>query len=120
LNEKVASCRKNLQEAENAKRKVEENAANLQNKLSAAEKLVNGLAGENERWGKNIIDLRSNKRNVVGNSLLASSFVSYIGAFSSHLRLELWKMKWFPEIENQKIPMTPDIRPLRILSTDSL
>ncbi len=55
-------------------------------KLNAAEKLVNGLAGENKRWKQNVIDLSENIRSVIGDALLASAFVSYIGAFSARLR----------------------------------
>lgn len=35
---------------------------------------------------------------MIGDSLLASAFVSYIGAFSAKLRLELWKTTWLPDI----------------------
>jgi dynein heavy chain len=45
LNEMVDGLRKQLAEAEEQKRIVEEDAQNCQNKLQAAEKLVNGLAG---------------------------------------------------------------------------
>ncbi len=44
LNEKVDGLKKQLSEAEEQKRLVEEDAQQCQNKLTAAEKLVNGLA----------------------------------------------------------------------------
>jgi dynein heavy chain len=71
-----------------------------QNKLSAAEKLVNGLSGENKRWGVTVVDLRKNTLSIIGDVLLASAFVSYIGAFSANFRLELWRDKWIPSIHN--------------------
>ena len=67
-------------------------------KLTSAEKLVNGLAGENKRWGENVKFLQANIRNVIGNCLLAAAFVSYIGAFSAKLRNELWRLTWLVDI----------------------
>lgn len=67
-------------------------------KLSAAEKLVKGLAGENKRWGENVKILSGTIKSVVGNALLAAAFVSYIGAFSAKLRLELWSKIWLLDL----------------------
>jgi dynein heavy chain len=89
-------------------------------KLNAAEKLVNGLAGENKRWKQNVIDLQFNILSVIGDALLASAFVSYIGAFSARLRKELWKVKWLPDITEKKIPITEGIDPLKILTTEAM
>ena len=46
----VAALREKLEAAETQKKLVENDAEKCANKLSAAEKLVNGLAGENKRW----------------------------------------------------------------------
>jgi dynein heavy chain len=59
-------------------------------KLDSANKLVDGLAGENTRWTANVKYLKANKKACIGDSLLAAAFVSYIGAFSAKLRRELW------------------------------
>jgi dynein heavy chain len=57
---------------------------------------------------------------VIGDALLASAFVSYIGAFSAKIRLELWKGTWLPDIINRKIPITEGIEPLKILTTEAM
>jgi len=57
---------------------------------------------------------------VIGDALLASAFVSYIGAFSSKLRLELWKHTWLPDIMAKQIPMTEGIEPLKVLTTEAI
>ena len=59
-------------------------------------------------------------KSVIGDVLLASEFVSYIGAFSSGLRLSLWKDKWLPDILNKEIPCTEGIEPLKILSSEAI
>ncbi len=64
--------------------------------------------------------MSENKRSIIGDVLLASEFVSYIGAFSVRLRLELWKDKWLPDINAKEIPMTEGIEPLKILTNESI
>lgn len=87
LNEMVTALREKLAAAEKQKKEVEEDAQKCADKLSAASKLVNGLAGENKRWSENVVFLQANIKSVIGDVLLASEFVSYIGAFSAKLRL---------------------------------
>jgi dynein heavy chain len=88
-------------------------------KLNAAERLVNGLAGENKRWGENVKFLSANIKSVIGNALLAAAFVSYIGAFSAKLRLELWSTIWLTDLKSKAIPITQDIEPLKFLTTEA-
>ena len=52
--------------------------------------------------------------------MLASAFVSYIGAFSARLRKELWKVKWLPSISEMKIQTTEGIEPLKVLTTEAI
>jgi dynein heavy chain len=56
---------------------------------------------------------------MIGDSLIASEFVSYIGPFSSKFRLNLWKEVWSNDIVAKSIPMTPGIDPLDVLATPS-
>ena len=52
-------------------------------KLSLAERLVNGLADEYKRWTNTVKDLKDLRGRLIGNCLLASAFVGYISPFSS-------------------------------------
>lgn len=79
--------KKALEEAEAKKAKVEAEANMCLAKLSSAETLVNGLSGENKRWGENVSKLKNNILSIIGDVLLASSFVSYIGAFTASFRV---------------------------------
>lgn len=54
INERVDGLRQKLYEAEEAKRRVEEEAQSLQDQLDLANRLVGGLADENKRWGENV------------------------------------------------------------------
>lgn len=83
LNEKVDGLKRLLAEAVSQKEAVEADALSCENKLSAAIKLVNGLSGENKRWLQTVKVLKGQTLTIIGDALLASAFVSYIGAFTS-------------------------------------
>ncbi|KAL4106224.1 hypothetical protein PRIC1_004278 [Phytophthora ramorum] len=95
-----------FRDATNEKAKVEAEAQACQERLSLAERLVNGLASENERWGHEIDVLRAGESSLIGDSLLAAGFVSYIGAFNASFRAQLWKHTWLPDIVTREIPIT--------------
>lgn len=119
LVEKVATLEKKLQEAEEQERKVETERATYQRKLDASEKLVKGLSGENKRWSHSVEFLKTQKLTVIGDTLLAAEFVSYIAPFTSNFRYNLWHNCWIPDIINRKIPITEGITPLQILTKNS-
>lgn len=56
-----------------------------------AEKLVGGLSGEAERWKINVAKLEEDKKCLIGNIVLASASVAYIGPFTSEYRIKLVK-----------------------------
>ena len=110
---------RNFMAATEDKAKVEAEAAACQDRLNLANRLVNGLSSENERWGKDIEKLRVDEERLVGDVLLASSFVSYIGAFDAEFRKRLWMDTWLPDLVSREIPTSEGIDPMGILSTDS-
>lgn len=75
---------------------MEAEAAACLTRLSLAERLVGGLSSENERWGNEIEKLRNSATTLVGDCMLASGFVSYVGAFDQGNRDILWKSVWTP------------------------
>jgi len=58
-------------------------------KLVRAEKMIDGLAGEKDRWTNTVADLTAQLELVIGDSLIASGAISYSGAFTSQYREEL-------------------------------
>jgi dynein heavy chain len=119
ITDMVEGLRRKLDEAISEKTAVENEAQELQDKLTAAEKLVNGLSGENARWERDVVRLRENTLSIIGDVLLASAFVSYIGPFSAPFREDLWKNQWKPMISNLAIPGSEDVNALQILTTES-
>ena len=83
---KVNELKDNLQAAEDKKALVVGQAEKLQQNLDLAERLVSGLADENVRWKNNVETFKEEKLLLIGNVLVSSAFVSYIGPFSSTFR----------------------------------
>ncbi|RYG70338.1 hypothetical protein EON64_00425, partial [archaeon] len=109
-----------FQEASDEKAEVEAQAAAGKTRLSLAERLVNGLSSENERWGKEIDNLKNASTTLIGDCMLAAGFVSYVGSFDQANRELLWKSTWTVDLEERKIPLTPGVDPLSILTNDGL
>ncbi|RHY34017.1 hypothetical protein DYB32_001198 [Aphanomyces invadans] len=95
-----------FREATNEKAKVEAEAKNCQERLGLAERLVLGLASENERWKREIDLLKLGEVSLVGDVLLAAAFVSYIGAFDATFRYQLWNQVWLPDLISREIPIS--------------
>jgi len=108
-----------LNDAVTEKEAVEAQAARCLEKLSLAERLVNGLADEYKRWTGSVKEFKELSVKLIGNCLLASAFVGYISPFSQRLRLDLWKNTWTTDINEKQIPMTEKIDPLKVLATDA-
>lgn len=116
LNQKVANLEAQLAAAQEEQRQVEEEKKGYQDKLERADKLVKGLASENQRWTENVKMLTQQKLTVIGNSLLAAEFVSYIGPFTYNFREKLVNEIWLPNIKLKEIPIIEGITPLEILT----
>jgi len=130
--EKVATL-----EAKLAKLTAELNAANAdkqeamdavdkgQKKLDLAQRLTNALASENVRWAENILTMEADKELLIGDVLLASAFISYVGPFTKTFRDKLMINSFTPFLtenfrktlgEEAIIPLSANADPLKVLS----
>eukprot|EP00439_Symbiodinium_sp_Y106_P047493 s1232_g6.t1 len=117
-----ASCAqldKQLSDATSERERMERQAESCVQRLSTAERLVSGLADENERWATTVVDLRDLGLRLIGNCMLASAFVGYASPFSARLRQDLWQQAWSQDLKQREIPMTQNIDPLAVLATDA-
>jgi len=74
--------------------------------LGRAEKLVNGLADEAVRWGESIVLLEKELVNMMGNTVLAAGFISYVGTFTQDYRQALLK-KWMNYMTEKNVAYQP-------------
>jgi dynein heavy chain len=98
INAEVQKLKDQLFEAQAKKQAVEDEAKELMDQLDLANRLVNGLADENVRWGNNVISFKKERVTMIGDALISSAFVSYIGPFSYKFRHVLWSVTWMNDI----------------------
>ncbi|EFJ08553.1 hypothetical protein SELMODRAFT_185288 [Selaginella moellendorffii] len=92
----------------NTKETLQREADDLEVKLIRAEKLVNGLAGEKDRWEASIKSFEEQISKLPGDCLVAAAFLSYAGPFSSEYRDELVNKTWMAEVVKLEIPSSAD------------
>lgn len=98
LNMQLQRLQKEYEEKLAQKEELNRKAELLRLKLERAAMLVDGLAGERERWKETVFNLDRMFERLPGDVLLATAFISYLGPFVSDYRdklLETWKVEVF-------------------------
>ena len=102
---------------------AQETASKGKMKLELAQRLTNALGSEGSRWRNGIEDLEKRKDLVVGDSLLAAAFISYVGPFTKEFRNVLVQEHWLPflkaAVKGQPLPMNMECDPLKTLTTEA-
>jgi dynein heavy chain len=86
LNAKLKVLMDAFQAAMDEKNAALAEAEKCERKLSLANRLVSSLGSEQDRWAQSIIDLGELLNVIIGDVLLASAFVSYVGPFNKSFR----------------------------------
>lgn len=87
-------------------------------KLNLAQRLVNALGSELDRWSQSIVDLGNYLEVIIGDVLLASAFVSYVGPFNKTFRDKIVD-DFVAKFKTSGIPMSPVANPLAILTDEA-
>jgi dynein heavy chain len=74
---------------------LQERAAVMERRLTAASKLVSGLSSERKRWSADVERLTGAASRLVGDCLLAASFLSYLGPFTYDYRIALLQVSFY-------------------------
>uniref|UniRef100_H2ZI85 AAA+ ATPase domain-containing protein n=1 Tax=Ciona savignyi TaxID=51511 RepID=H2ZI85_CIOSA len=112
VTEKMENLKKQKSaEKEELKRKAEETEL----KLTRAGKLVAGLAGEKIRWEATAENLEESMGYLVGDCLVASAFLSYMGPFLSNYRDEMVEKIWLKQVRTF-VPCSPNFTFANFLS----
>ncbi|KAJ4461063.1 putative Dynein heavy chain 6; axonemal [Paratrimastix pyriformis] len=89
------------------KETLEKSMAATKLKLERAERLLQGLSGEASRWTETVAQLAQERASVVGDVLLASGYIAYLGPFTNEYRKEL-AARWVNKCKELGVPVLAD------------
>lgn len=107
VQDKLAELQKQFDENTKKKADLEYQVDLCSKKLDRAEKLIGGLGGEKDRWGKAATSLGIQFDNLTGDVLISAGVVAYLGAFTSAYRQEQTK-EWSRMCREKGIPCSDD------------
>uniref|UniRef100_A0A2K5CY30 Dynein axonemal heavy chain 8 n=1 Tax=Aotus nancymaae TaxID=37293 RepID=A0A2K5CY30_AOTNA len=84
-------------------------------KMQAASTLIDGLSGEKVRWTQQSKEFKAHINRLVGDILLCTGFLSYLGPFNQIFRNYLLKDQWEMELRARKIPFTENLNLISML-----
>ena len=116
LNAALKVLQDKFQEVMDDKNAAEAEAAKCASKLDMANRLIAALGSESTRWANAIVELDASINQIIGDVLLASAFVSYVGPFNKKFRQKIIDEKFLPFFKTNNIPMSPAADPLLILT----
>mmetsp|Transcript_20042 Transcript_20042/g.27069 ORF Transcript_20042/g.27069 Transcript_20042/m.27069 type:complete len:688 (-) Transcript_20042:1925-3988(-) len=82
-----------------------------------ANKMIEGLAGEKERWTETVAKLKDDKKYIVGNCLVAAGMICYAGPFISAFR-ESMEDLWRNQMKELHLEYTEKITMRQVLGKD--
>ena len=94
VEEKLRKLGENAQEMQKKEAELTTNVGKTQARLTRAQKIMSWLSGETNRWTENATNLRNSAQFILGDSLLISGVLTYLGAFSPSYRnemIDMWK-----------------------------
>ncbi|XP_071826175.1 dynein axonemal heavy chain 10-like isoform X2 [Apostichopus japonicus] len=118
LEDELAELGRKYEEAINEKQALQEEAEIMERRLIAADKLISGLGSENVRWTKDLEELKSRRIRLLGDCLVSSAFLSYVGAFTWDFRNQLIYVDWQNDVRDRGIPLSDNFRIEGLLTDD--
>ncbi|XP_067125373.1 dynein axonemal heavy chain 8-like isoform X2 [Centruroides vittatus] len=110
LNEAKAEYNNALKKQQN----LMDEADRCKTKMNAAVTLIAGLTGERERWTEESKEFKSQINRLVGDALLCTGFLSYMGPFNQEFRILIIKYLQ-KSLEKKKIPFTLNLKLVNIM-----
>ncbi|VDI07166.1 dynein heavy chain, axonemal [Mytilus galloprovincialis] len=110
-----------FEEATAEKLRCQQEADSTTKTIELANRLVSGLSSENVRWAESIENFKEQEKTLVGDVLMTSAFVSYLGAFTKQYRQDLIEKYWTPFLKGlaHPIPVLEGLDPLSLLTDDA-
>ena len=106
--EELQGAQKLYDKAMTSRQILVDDANRVKRKMQLASDLINGLAGERERWTDQSKGFKSQIIRLTGDVILLTGFLSYTGPFNSEFRNTLLN-SWRAEIKRRRIPCSVDL-----------
>lgn len=113
---KVAKLMEELDQANTARQKVEDEAERCANKLSRAETLIGGLGGEKSRWTEAAFTLQGLFDNLPGDILISCGIIAYLAPFIAQYR-DKYCSKWHQLCLQFEIPCSKEFHFSNVLGS---
>lgn len=114
-----ATLQKKFDDQMAEKNALQERAAKTRKKMDQANRLINSLQDNKERWIQNANEFKSLKQRLVGDVAKACAFVSYCGPFNSEFRAKLVGELFNQDLVSRGIPTTNDMQLTQFLVDDA-
>uniref|UniRef100_T1J5R4 Dynein heavy chain ATP-binding dynein motor region domain-containing protein n=1 Tax=Strigamia maritima TaxID=126957 RepID=T1J5R4_STRMM len=96
-----------LSSAINRKKELEDNSVLCEARLIRAAKLIDGLKDERSRWQETVESLENKLNSILGDVLISSGSVAYLGPFTEEYRSSL-SHEWIKGLDFNGVPHTSD------------
>jgi dynein heavy chain len=103
----VADLEAQLHEANEKAKELQRNQKDCAAKLARAEKLIDGLGGEQASWSQKSGRLAKDYTNLTGDILVASGIIAYLGVFTGQFRSDV-QTKWLGLLSSLQIPASKE------------
>jgi dynein heavy chain len=101
------------------KQRLQDETDATKRKMDAASQLINGLAGERDRWTQQSADFADQIARLAGDCAIACGFMSYTGPFNKSFR-DMLLTQWFlNDLVNKKIPVTKNLNVSAMLADEA-
>ncbi|XP_070559445.1 dynein axonemal heavy chain 12-like isoform X2 [Ptychodera flava] len=114
VQDRLAALQKQFAEMTDKKEKLEFQVDLCGKKLVRAEKLIGGLGGEKSRWTMAAANLQHTYEHLIGDVLISSGVIAYLGAFTSQYRHTM-TADWSNTCKSKDIPCTAEYSLSQIL-----
>ena len=110
----LADLNTQFEQVNKKKVSLEKQVEECSKRLERAEKLIGGLSGQKKNWEVTATRLNADFHNVVGNILISSGLIAYLGVFTSAFRQSIIE-KWVKLLQEKNIPCDNDFALHRVL-----
>ncbi|XP_028848515.1 dynein heavy chain 12, axonemal isoform X2 [Denticeps clupeoides] len=105
--DRLDALKKTLEEKTKEKAQLEQQVDQCARQLETAEKLIEGLGGEKNRWSKAADDLQNTYDNLTGDVLISAGVIAYLGAFTASFRQDCTR-QWTKLCKSKNIPSSDE------------